>query len=128
MGTALIIDDNTMNLSTLRLLLEKEGLNTVTLINPGHLESILGDLEDIQVMFLDLEFPNHSGFELVSEFKAMPQFDGVPIIAYSVHISELNEVRAAGFEGFIGKPLDVHKFPEQLEAILSGEKIWDVGQ
>jgi two-component system cell cycle response regulator DivK len=32
--------------------------------------------------------------------------------------------RAAGFDGFIGKPLDFDRFPHQIRAILRGEPVW----
>jgi two-component system cell cycle response regulator DivK len=32
--------------------------------------------------------------------------------------------RAAGFDGFIGKPLDFDRFPSQIQAILRGEAVW----
>lgn len=128
MGTALVIDDNSMNLATLGVLLKKEGMTAIELSNPSNLPAQIDGINDIQVVFLDLEFPNYTGLELLNDFRTLPQLAGVPIIAYSVHISELNEVRDAGFDGFLGKPLDVHHFPEQLQAILNGESIWEVGQ
>jgi two-component system cell cycle response regulator DivK len=32
--------------------------------------------------------------------------------------------RAAGFDGFIGKPLDFDRFPQQIRAILRDEPVW----
>ena len=128
MPTALIIDDNPMNLETLSVLLKKEGMKVVTLSSPANLETVLANHDQFQIMFLDLEFPNHSGIELVHTLKRIPKLAKVPIIAYSVHISELKEVRAAGFDGFIGKPLNIESFPDQLRRILSGEVVWDTGR
>jgi two-component system cell cycle response regulator DivK len=34
----------------------------------------------------------------------------------------------AGFDGFIGKPLNPDKFPEQIHKVLSGEKVWDLNK
>jgi two-component system cell cycle response regulator DivK len=34
------------------------------------------------------------------------------------------KARAAGFDGFIGKPLDFRRFPEQIRALLAGERVW----
>jgi len=128
MAKALIIDDNEMNLETLRVLLKKEGVSAVTFSSPHQLEAELDSMDEVQVIFLDLEFPNADGISLISDLRSVRQFAGVPIIAYSVHISELNEVRLAGFDGFIGKPLDTQKFPNQLRRVLAGEPVWEVGQ
>jgi two-component system cell cycle response regulator DivK len=128
MATALIIDDNSMNLETLRVLLAREGFDSIALMSPANLSAHLDPDEQIAVVFLDLEFPNHDGLSLVQDLRAMPQLANVPIIAYTVHISEQNEARTAGFDGFIGKPLSARKFPEQLQRILAGQSIWDTGQ
>jgi two-component system cell cycle response regulator DivK len=128
MATALIIDDNSMNLETLRVLLAREGFDSIALMSPANLSAHLDPDEQIAVVFLDLEFPNHDGLSLVQDLRTMPQLANVPIIAYTVHISEQNEARTAGFDGFIGKPLSARKFPEQLQRILAGQSIWDTGQ
>jgi two-component system cell cycle response regulator DivK len=38
----------------------------------------------------------------------------------------MNKSREAGFDGFIGKPLDPDRFPEQIRRILTGEAVWDL--
>jgi two-component system cell cycle response regulator DivK len=81
----------------------------------------------VDVVFLDLEFPNSDGFQLIHELRAQPALANVPIIAYTVHTSEQNEAQAAGFDGFIGKPLNVNRFPDQLRRILNGESVWEIG-
>ena len=124
---ALIIDDNRSNLEVLALLLKKEGLTPVTVQTIHSLSGALDKAMEFDVIFLDLEFPNHSGFELVGHLKHDGRFQNTPIVAYSVHTSELNEARAAGFDSFIGKPLIIDQFSGQLSRILNGEAVWEVG-
>jgi len=33
--------------------------------------------------------------------------------------------KLAGFDGFIGKPLDPDRFPEQISRLLSGQPVWE---
>ena len=42
----------------------------------------------------------------------------IPVIAVTAEASQeqMNKARAAGFDGFLGKPLDPDKFPEQVSA------------
>lgn len=56
----------------------------------------------------------------------MDVLDDVPIVAYSVHVSEIEIARRAGFDGFLGKPLDADRFSDQLRRILSGEQVWEI--
>ncbi len=75
-------------------------------INPVALDDALVDSTPIDLVFLDLEMPGIDGLEVFRNLKADNRFQRVPIIAYSVHISEINKVRQLGFQGFIGKPID----------------------
>ncbi len=40
--------------------------------------------------------------------------------------STMNRAREAGFDGFIGKPLDPDRFPDQIKKILGGEAVWSL--
>lgn len=123
---ALIIDDNALNIDVLIALLENSGGQTAAIESPRQIPDVLAALDRVDVVFLDLEFPNHDGFILLGELRTQPRLQGVPIVAYSVHTSEIDEARQAGFDGFIGKPLDARRFPEQLERILNGQAVWEV--
>ena len=126
--SALIIDDNPLNLDTLSVLLQREGLEAVGVTRLNDALPALNSTEDVAVVFLDLEFPNGYGMDFIPQLLNEPRLQNVPIIAYSVHISELTEARDAGFDGFIGKPLQPSRFPQQLQRILDGEAVWEVGQ
>ncbi len=123
---ALIVDDNALNLETLALLLHKEGITPVQVQYPRDLPTLLEQQPAIDVVFLDLEFPNASGFQLLDQLRPHPRLAGVPIVAYTVHISEQNEARDAGFHSFIGKPLSPERFPDQIRRILDGIPVWEV--
>jgi two-component system, cell cycle response regulator DivK len=127
-GTALIVDDNKLNLETLAALLKKEAMGIIGILNPHDIFPKLDEVGHVDVIFLDIEFPNQSGFDILRELQTDPRLQGVPIVAYSVHITELQEIRNAGFDGFIGKPLDVSAFPDQLHRILNGESVWEAGR
>lgn len=127
MTTALIIDDNEMNLETLNLVLKKEGVSVVTLTSPAHLEAFIAKQSAFDVVFLDIEFPNYNGIDLIHHLRQMPKLANVPIIAYSVNINEVENARDAGFDGFIGKPINIAKFPAQLRGILAGKAVWELG-
>lgn len=124
--SALIIDDNLMNLETLALLVKKEGITPVTVQYVRDIPDVIERARDVSVVFLDIEFPNDSGFDILSELKSYQQLQDVPVVAYTVHTSEINEVREAGFDGCIGKPLSLEGFPDQLRRILQGEAVWEI--
>jgi two-component system cell cycle response regulator DivK len=75
------------------------------------------------VVFLDLEMPGLDGFHVKDMLRA--HFGEVLIIAYTVHISEINVAKQSGFDGFLGKPLNKARFPDQMARILRGEGVWE---
>lgn len=122
---ALVIDDNALNVEVLTTLLAEFDIETVAVAIPRDLPAIIPQVLPLEVIFLDLEFPNHDGFDLHRALRALPALRTVPIVAYSVHNSEIDRVRAAGFDGFLGKPLDGRRFPSMLQHILHGGAVWE---
>lgn len=123
MAHALIIDDNPQNVRVLAQLLAKQGASCTEITNPKHLQNVLPTLDQVDVVFLDLEMPGENGFSVKEKLRT--ELAGTPIIAYTVHISEINVVREHGFDGFLGKPLDNTRFPGQFARILKGESVWE---
>jgi CheY-like chemotaxis protein len=122
-ASALIIDDNVDNREILEALLEAEGLAYRTYSKIKTAEEI-DDLPQVDILFLDLELPGLTGYELFELFKADKRFRDVPIVAYTVHLSEIKVLQHMGFHSFLGKPLDADTFPEYLHRILNGEGVW----
>jgi two-component system, cell cycle response regulator DivK len=123
---ALIIDDNEANVDVLALMLAQQGVGYTALTLPRHLNAVIDQLEHVDLIFLDLEFPNHDGMAMCAELQADPRLAGVPVVAYTVHTSALHEIREAGFHSFLGKPLNGQRFPDQIQRLLSGEAVWDL--
>lgn len=124
---ALIIDDNSDNLGILTQLLTDEGVVCTQINHPVYIQSVLENAPTFDVIFLDLEMPQLDGFQVLKMLKAHPRQQSVPVVAYTVHISEIHVAREHGFHSFLGKPLDSDLFPEQLAKILNGQAVWSRG-
>ena len=122
---AIIIDDNPKNLSVLARLLSSEGLSSIRVTDPSNISEALKQVDNVSVIFLDIEMPGIDGYKLLKQLKADSRFQSVPVVAYTVHVSEINGAHRQGFDGFLGKPLDSDKFPHQLERIRNGEAVWE---
>jgi len=122
---ALIIDDNTKNLRVLNKLIAIAGATCTEVADPMRLASVLENLPAVDVVFLDLEMPGISGYKLLAKLRADARFQSIPIVACTVHLNALNLAREAGFDSFLGKPLDIERFPEQLTRILNRESVWE---
>ncbi len=127
MTHALIVDDNRTNVNVLAELLALEGATTTQVYDPAQLDSALAEAPAVDVIFLDLEMPHLTGYEVLEALQAEPRFQDVPVVAYTVHVSEINEARRRGFHSFLGKPLDSEAFSTQFARILQGERVWTIG-
>lgn len=122
---ALIIDDNQGNIDVLVTLLMKEGVVCTAVPTLRQLKPTLDQLSHIDLVFLDLEFPNGDGFTVLEDLKRDARLNGAPVVAYTVHTSEIEVARRAGFDSFIGKPVRATEFPAQLRRLLNGQAVWE---
>jgi CheY-like chemotaxis protein len=97
-----------------------------------HSANFLNRALDLQpppdVIFLDIHMKPHTGFEMIEMLRESRQFEGVPVIAMTASVmnEEVQQLKAAGFDGCLAKPLDFDTFPEMLQRIINGEKIWRI--
>jgi CheY-like chemotaxis protein len=124
--TALIIEDNISSIRVLEQLLKRVNMESAAIQDTHNVEQQLANATVPDVIFLDLEMPFTNGYTVLAAIKADDRFQGVPVVACTTHISHLNDTKRAGFDSFLGKPLDSRLFASQLERIFNGEQIWEV--
>jgi CheY-like chemotaxis protein len=122
--SALLIDDDRNTLHVLQAELLKLGYIVSSINHPARVSETLERLDQIDVVFLDLEMPVSNGYEVLKQLREM-DIDA-PIIAHTVHYDEMNQIRREGFDGMLVKPLRLEKLPEDLDRILDGEKVWQI--
>jgi len=121
---ALIIEDDDVSVNVLQRLLNQLGVASVVL-SDHNVQEKLPIVARPNVIFLDLEMPHISGYGVLQLIQQLPQLSGVPVVAYTTHLSHMNETHQAGFHSFLGKPLDKESFPDQLARIVEGERVWE---
>lgn len=121
---ALLIDDDANNLAVMAEMLSDEGITVTLVSNPNTLFDAIDGLKRIDVVFLDLEMPNADGYQVLDVLKNEVGLTA-PIVACTVHLTEINQARKLGFHSFIGKPLDLDRFPQQVRRILKGDVVWE---
>jgi len=72
------------------------------------------------IILMDISMPNMDGYMATSELRGIPDLDHVPIVAVTANVmkGDMEETLAAGCDGYIPKPIDVDKFPEEVEFYL----------
>ncbi len=122
---ALIVDDNITNLEVMAEMLAALGVTYTAVQNPTRLGDVLDALERLDVVFLDLEMPGMDGYTVLDILRHDYGITA-PIVASTVHLNEIQTAREIGFDSFLGKPLKVSRFPNQLARILNGEPVWEI--
>jgi two-component system, cell cycle response regulator DivK len=81
---------------------------------------------EFDLVFLDLQLPKKDGYAVLSELRSNPLLSSTRVVALTANVTkrEVLRCREAGFNGFIGKPIDGRRFSELLQKILDGESVW----
>src|SRR5579859_7467828 len=94
---ALVIDDNVNSIHVIAGLLAMEDVSSTALNDSRQLDVNLENAGDINVVFLDLEMPGLTGYDVIEKLQADPRFEQVPVVAYTVHVSEMDVAAQRGF-------------------------------
>jgi two-component system, cell cycle response regulator DivK len=78
------------------------------------------------VFLLDIHVGPLDGYAMLEQIRNDARYADKFVVAItaSVMVTEVDELKAAGFDGLIGKPLDKELFPRLLQDILRGESVW----
>ena len=115
----LVIEDNQENLDLMTYLLTAFGHSTLKAVDGQEgLELALRERPDL--ILCDLQMPKLDGFEVARQIRGDPQFSGVPIIAVTAYAmrDDRQKVMAAGFDGYITKPIVPEEFVSRAEEFL----------
>ena len=113
----LIVDDNTDSARSLAILQTRRGHVTQTAFTgPAAVTTAAEFLPE--VVLLDIGLPGMDGFAVARQLRAMPALQGVFIIAMSGygHGKDRAEAKAAGFDEYLVKPVDLAQLREWLAA------------
>lgn len=81
----------------------------------------------LDLILLDIQIPYEDGYEVLKQIRATDRLRSTRVVAVTANVLPQDVVRArqAGFDGFIGKPIDADRFPVQIRRILDGEEVWE---
>ena len=120
MATILIVEDSPDNMKLFRTLLELKGHTIMALTGGEELfPTIEGQRPDLVLM--DIQMPGKDGFALLAELRDSA-FRDLQVVALTAHAmaGDRDKALAAGFDGYITKPIDIRLFPEQVADALAG--------
>lgn len=117
----LLIDDNPLNLDLAQFVLEADGFVVERALDSREAWQRLHARRP-DLALVDIQLPDTDGLSLVQAIRAEPALAGIPLIAFTAYAMQGDEARflAAGCDGYITKPIDVHSFAAQVRRYLAG--------
>jgi two-component system, cell cycle response regulator DivK len=127
----LVVEDNPANFALTARLLAYTGVQQPEWKTTGWgVVEYAEQMEQVDLILMDLRLPVEDGYEALRRLREHPRLKDtliVPVTALG-SVEEMERAKAAGFDGFLAKPLDVRRFPDQIRKILQGEEVWEPDQ
>lgn len=125
MAKILVVDDSPDNLKLVTTILRLKG-HMMRELPDG--EGLLEELRahPPELVLMDIQLPGRDGFALLEEIRRSPT-PTLRVVALTAHAMSGDRDRAleAGFDGYITKPIDVRRFPEQVAQAVAGAMVMD---
>ena len=116
----LIVEDNPTNLKLVSDVLEFEGYDILKAVDAEEAQVVLAaTLPDLILM--DIALPGMDGLTLTRKLKAEERTRGIRIVALTAFAMKGDDQKAfdAGCDGYITKPIDTRKLPDQVAEFLA---------
>lgn len=124
----LVVEDNVPNFVLIARMLAFMGVQRCEWKTSGwQVVQFADTLPRIDLILMDIRLPYEDGYQALSKIRANQRLKDTLVIAVTAEASEEQMQKAinAGFDGFLGKPLDPDRFPEQIRRVLNGEAVWE---
>jgi two-component system cell cycle response regulator DivK len=127
-ATVLVVEDNVSNFVLIARLLGFLGIHCEWKTSGYEVVEYADTLARLDLILMDIRLPYEDGYGAMKKIRSSERLKSVPIIAVTAEASQeqMNKARAAGFNGFLGKPLDPERFPDQIRRIMNGEAVWEI--
>ena len=127
----LYVEDDMMSRMVMKMLLEQQMqlANLEIFEDSKNFEANLDELPFVpDLIFLDIHMVPLSGFEMLQVLRERDETRDCPIVALTASVmnEEVEQLKQAGFNGVIPKPIDIDTFPSLMQRILEGEEIWRI--
>ena len=126
-ATVLVVEDNVSNFVLIARMLGYLGIHCEWKTSGYEVVEYADTLPRLDLILMDIRLPYEDGYGALKKIRASDRLKTVPIVAVTAEASteQMKKARDSGFDGFLGKPLDPDRFPDQIRRILSGDPVWE---
>ena len=125
--TVLVVEDNVSNFVLIARMLGYLGIHCEWKTSGYEVVEYADTLPKLDLILMDIRLPYEDGYAALRKIRSSPRLKATPVVAVTAESSQeqMSKARQSGFDGFLGKPLDPDRFPEQIQRILAGDPVWE---
>ena len=118
MSLILIVEDNEKNMKLVRDVLQAKGYATIEAGTGEDGVRLAGERKP-DLVLMDIQLPGISGIEALRQLRASRETAGIPAIAVTASVMQQDrkQITEAGFDAYIGKPINLKEFLETVRAM-----------
>ncbi len=126
--TVLVVEDNVTNFVLIARLLGFMGIHCEWKTSGYEVVDYASMLPRLDLILMDIRLPYEDGYSALRKIRSSERLKNSLVVAVTADASqeEIRRAKEARFDGFIGKPLDPDRFPEQIRRILTGDPVWEL--
>jgi two-component system cell cycle response regulator DivK len=126
--TVLVVEDNVSNFVLIARMLGYMGIHCEWKTSGYEVVEYADTLPRLDLILMDIRLPYEDGYGALRKIRSSPALKDTRVIAVTAeaNLEQINKARQAGFDGFLGKPLDMDRFPDQIRRILANEPVWEL--
>lgn len=123
MSTVLIVEDNDKNMKLARDVLQAKGYRTLE-AETGEEGVRLAKEKVPDLVLMDIQLPGINGIEAFRQIRADPKTARIPVVALTVSVTatDRSQITAAGFDAFVGKPINLKEFLDTVKRFIEAAK------
>ena len=121
MGIIVVVEDQPDSLKLLATLLTLRGHTVIPLASGDALvETVRTHAPPPDLVLLDIQLPGRDGYALLQDLKTIKGGQVWKVVALTAHAMPADRAKAlaAGFDGYITKPIDIRTFPNEVAGFL----------
>ena len=123
MPRILVIEDSPVNMALTVAILQNAGHFVLEAGSAGSGVEMARDLQP-ELVLMDLQLPDIDGLAATRMLKADPKTAAIPVIALTAFAMKGDEdqIRAAGCDGYVTKPIRYKEFLAEVDAVLAKQR------
>jgi len=120
MSVILIVEDNDKNLKLIRDVLQVKGYTTLEAVTAEEGIKLAGEHKP-DLILMDIQLPGMNGIDALRVLRADSATSAIPAIAVTASVmqQDRNLITDAGFDGYVGKPINLKEFLDAVRNVLA---------